>query len=195
MDTEPTIEGFPLTELAIAVRMANEGIPIRAIARCTKISSADLREHFDEALDEGTIVQLPRDDWPVHGTRENRVPEYAKIGVDDALLVLNVVRLFGVTQQQACLLLVLMKRREVTRKMLHNVIESRRPHPKVETEPKIVDVIICKLRKRLEGFGLAIQTVWSCGYFMPPEHRRKALDMLNAYLEDSQVVKIEDQIE
>jgi len=183
-----------LTIPAITVRLANEGMPVRAIARCTGRASEDIREELREAMEEGILLQLPRDDWPPHANREERVPEYARGAFDPSLLILNVVRLFGVTQQQACLLLTLIKRREVTRKMLHNEIERRRPHPKVETEPKIVDVVICKLRTRLKGFNLKIVTVWSCGYYMPPEDRRKALDMLNSYLEDSHIVKVEDQI-
>ncbi len=176
----------------VIVRMANEGIPIRAIARCTKTPSNDIREVLQEALDCGGIVQFPRDDWPPLLTREERVPEYARIGLDEALLMLNVVRLFGVTQQQACVLLMLIKRREVTRKMLHAEIERRRAHPDEETQPKIVDVVICKLRTKLKAFGLVITTVWSCGYFMPAEHRRLALNMLNEYLEDSHAVKGEE---
>lgn len=193
MDSQ-TADTLGTAVAAIVVRMANEGIPVRAIARCTCTPSETIHEGLREAIEDGVLLQLPRDDWPPHANREERVPQYVKGNFDPSLLVLNVVRLFGVTQQQACLLLMLIKRREVTRKMLHNEIERRRPHPKVETEPKIVDVVICKLRKRLEGFGLTIVTVWSCGYYMPPEDRRKALDMLNSYLEDSHAVKIEDQI-
>lgn len=176
----------------LAVRLAYEGVPVRAIARATEIASPIVREALDGAIAAGTITQMPRDDWSPQITREDRIPEYARVGIDDALLTLNVVRLFGVTQQQACLLLVLIKRREVTRKMLHNVIESRRPHPKVETEPKIVDVVICKLRKKLETFGLTIETVWSCGYFMPATDRKKALKMLNDFLEEPNAIVAED---
>jgi hypothetical protein len=184
------------TEFALrdptVVRLALEGVPVRAIARALEQPSIDVRHLLEEALALGTIVQMPRDDWSPLLTREQRVPEYAKTGVDDALLILNVVRLFGVTQQQACLLLVLIKRREVTRKMLHAVIESRRPHPKVETEPKIVDVVICKLRKKLEPLGLRIETVWSCGYFMSEEHRKTALAMLNTFLDQPNAVTAEE---
>jgi hypothetical protein len=185
-------DDIPPLDEPLVVRMAIEGIPIRAAARCTKLPSDVVRGVVTEALALGTIVQMPRDDWSPQLTREQRVPEYAKTGINDALLILNVVRLFGVTQQQACLLLVLIKRREVTRKMLHAVIESRRPHPKVETEPKIVDVVICKLRKKLEPLGLRIETVWSCGYFMSEEHRKTAMAMLNTFIDQPNAVTAED---
>lgn len=35
---------------------------------------------------------------------------------------------------------------------------------KDEVEPKIVDVFVCKLRKKLRPFGIQINTVWGQGY-------------------------------
>lgn len=39
---------------------------------------------------------------------------------------------------------------------------------KDEAEIKIVDVFICKLRKKIAPFGLSIETVWGAGYQMAP---------------------------
>lgn len=36
-----------------------------------------------------------------------------------------------------------------------------------EAEPKIVDVFICKIRKKLKPFGIKITTLWGQGYAMP----------------------------
>lgn len=36
-----------------------------------------------------------------------------------------------------------------------------------EAEPKIIDVFICKMRKKLTPFGIAIETIWGRGYRMP----------------------------
>jgi DNA-binding response OmpR family regulator len=40
-----------------------------------------------------------------------------------------------------------------------------------EAEPKIVDVFVCKIRKKLKPFGIDIRTVWGTGYCLPPEQR------------------------
>lgn len=40
-----------------------------------------------------------------------------------------------------------------------------------EPEIKIVDVFICKLRKKLKPFGIEVETVWGQGYHLPPESR------------------------
>ena len=179
----------------IIVTLADEGVPVRSIARVTKVPSVEVREILEYAMQSGAILQIPRDDWPVNSTRQSRHPELGRIAtLDDDIIRLNVVRFFRVTQQQASLLITLLKRREVTRQMLHTVIESRRPEPKTETDQKIVDVVICKLRKRLKEFGLTISTVWSCGYLMPPADREKALKMLNDFMGSQDGIKVEDPV-
>lgn len=37
----------------------------------------------------------------------------------------------------------------------------------VEPEPKIVDVFVCKIRKKLKPFGVIIETIWGQGYSLP----------------------------
>jgi two-component system, cell cycle response regulator CtrA len=40
-----------------------------------------------------------------------------------------------------------------------------------DREVKIVDVFVCKLRKKLEPFGWRIETVWGRGYAIPADQR------------------------
>ena len=40
-----------------------------------------------------------------------------------------------------------------------------------EPEIRIVDVFICKLRKKLKPFGIEVETVWGQGYHLPPESK------------------------
>ena len=42
-----------------------------------------------------------------------------------------------------------------------------------EAEIKIVDVFVCRLRKKLKPWGLTILTVWGLGYEMPEESRAR----------------------
>lgn len=39
-----------------------------------------------------------------------------------------------------------------------------------EVEPKIVDVFVCKIRKKLKPFGVNIETVWGRGYALADRH-------------------------
>lgn len=44
---------------------------------------------------------------------------------------------------------------------------------KDEAEIKIVDVFVCKLRKKLKPFGLEIATIWGIGYQMPAASKER----------------------
>lgn len=47
-------------------------------------------------------------------------------------------------------------------------------------DPKIVDVQVCKMRKVLTPLGIVIQTRWGQGYFLSPEGKARAADLMNA---------------
>jgi DNA-binding response OmpR family regulator len=53
-----------------------------------------------------------------------------------------------------------------------------------EPEIKIVDVIICKLRKKLVPLKLEIDTYWCRGYRMSPANRARAAVLIDCALED-----------
>lgn len=167
----------------IMIRLADEGVPIRAIARSVKVPSDELRDILRDALDSGTIVQLPRDDWPSKASRDERPQGFdALSNLDEELLLLYCVQVFKITRLMSCLLLALLKRREVTRDAMHQIIEQRRPANQPETDKKMVDVVVCNLRKRLKLLKLEITTIWSCGYYMKAEHRGIALKMLTDFI-------------
>lgn len=48
-------------------------------------------------------------------------------------------------------------------------------------EMKIIDVLVCKLRRALGSYGIDIQTKWGWGYELPPASRRIALDAMRAH--------------
>ena len=83
-------------------------------------------------------------------------------------------RYFGVTHQQSIVLSVLLKRPEATKEQLHQAIERERPEDKEKTHIKLVDVLICILRRKLKPFGFAIKTMWGTGYLMEAKDRAKA---------------------
>lgn len=40
-------------------------------------------------------------------------------------------------------------------------------HPQDEPEIKIIDVWICKIRRKMKPYGIEIGTIWGKGFFMP----------------------------
>jgi hypothetical protein len=176
-------EILPIELVPYAERFADEGVPIRAMARAFKQTTDAVRETVQEAIAGGRIVQMPKDDWPVGESRGDRTPTFIRQNrMDDESLIFSCIRLFHVTRLQASLLAVLIVRNEVSKDTMHQIIESRRPPGKEETDPKMVDVVICHLRKRLKPFSLKINTLWACGYYMEPQQRKTILEMVNQYV-------------
>ncbi len=177
---EPEVENPEPSPLArVAISLADEGIPVRAIARATRISSSEVYEILREAILTGELLEMPKDDWPVGSNRAQRFALVGTILENDDALQLAVGRCFRATRLEAVILAVLIKRTEVTKKQLHLVIEQSRPSENREpTDPKMVDVMIHHVRRKLRPHGLELKTVWGLGYRLPVPDRDKAIEML-----------------
>jgi hypothetical protein len=179
--TAPEPDTLRYDLVPIAVRLADEGVPLCAIGRSFKVPSEQVRDALYSAKELGQLIDMPREDWPPNSLRNTRDPMQGR-KMDDEDIVLNCVRLFKVTRQQAFLLSVLIRRNEVSKETMHQIIEqSRGPDKDNQTDPKMVDVVICNLRKKLKKTPLKIETMWGCGYFMKPDMRKLALELLGEY--------------
>jgi DNA-binding response OmpR family regulator len=167
-----------------AVRMADEGIPVRAIARSVRLPSEEVYEILKDAVQRGTIVELPKNDWPLGSTRGQRAAFNGTALESDEALQMACARCFRCTRLEAAILGVLLKRNEVMKAQLHLVIEQMRPgENRPPTDPKMVDVIICHLRKKLKTHEITIKTVWGRGYRIPLLDREKAIHILTHWAE------------
>ncbi|MBN8960551.1 MAG: winged helix-turn-helix transcriptional regulator [Rhizobiales bacterium] len=83
----------------------------------------------------------------------------------------------GLTRSEATILGLLAKN-EVVRKA--SVLEMLYMHKQDEAEIKIVDVFVCKIRRKLKPFGVVIDTVWGQGYSMPGASKAIVAVMLKA---------------
>lgn len=72
---------------------------------------------------------------------------------------------WGLTSSEARVLGVLMSRPLATKEAVMAALY--RDQAKDEAEIKIVDVFVCKIRKKLKPFGVVIETRWGEGYQMP----------------------------
>ena len=174
----------------IAVRLANEGIPFNVIARGLEIPAGDVRLSLDEALAAGRITEMPAADWPPTARRADHLPPHIA-AARDADLVTGFMRTFRTPKLAANFMLVLVKREEATKSTLHRVIESQRaqranrPSASEETDPKMVDVVICNLRKKLKPFGLTIHTLWGRGYYFDEKDRQRILSLIERNVDNA----------
>lgn len=78
------------------------------------------------------------------------------------------------TSAEARVFAHLMTREMATKESIMAALYSDRADDQIE--PKIVDVFVCKIRKKLRPFGIQIDTVWGKGYALADRHQfqRKA---------------------
>jgi hypothetical protein len=145
-----------------AVRLADEGVPLRAIARACCIPSDDLRQVLWEAKNDGRLIALPLDEWPPGFPREI-VLEASWIDRD--LMLRRSMQQFRITATQARLLLALLQRTMV-------------PRTRLDVGGKAMDVHVHALRKALKDLGVKLETLWGYGYKLSGPDRRKVTKLI-----------------
>ena len=151
---------------AIAVRLADEGVPVAAIARATHIPSTRLYETLTLARMEGRLLDLPRDDWPPGCPRDQRSLRLSRMVTQNPeAIALAMQRVFSLTSAEVILLTAL----------IQNVNVSRE---RIDMPRKTVDVHICNIRRRLAPFGITIATLWGFGYQLSADGRAGAMELI-----------------
>lgn len=169
-----------VTGESVAVLLADEGIPVRAIARSLKIPSGEVYEALREAKMEGKLIDLPPDDWPPGQSRAARLVGTGSPLHNEDTMRIACAQQFKTSRLETYMLMQLLRREHATKQQLHRVVEDNRPSPgtKDETDIKMVDVIICKLRKKLLSHNITVETVWGLGYLLKPDQRARCLEIL-----------------
>jgi DNA-binding response OmpR family regulator len=83
---------------------------------------------------------------------------------------------FGLTPSESKVFGILMKRDLATKEMVMLTLYGDRPDDNVEI--KIVDVFVCKMRKKIKAHDVPIETVWGQGYRIAPEAKQRVRDMM-----------------
>ena len=87
--------------------------------------------------------------------------------------------IFGLTESESKIVSLLVKRGSATKEQLLTVV-TRDVTGNLPPDIKIVDVYVCKIRKKLQPFGIKIETMWGRGYAMTPESRQSVTRYLNS---------------
>lgn len=169
-----------------AIRAANEGIPTASIARIVQRPFDQICEVLTDALARGEIGQMPRSDWPPSAAWSDRLPSIPRsANAEDVEFQCR--KVFRLTNLEAGFMMVLLRLGCADKEKLHSVIEQQRTHRAYQpdkiaemTDPKMVDVMICKLRKKLsnKGFPSAIVTSWGRGYYIEPATKQQIFELI-----------------
>lgn len=179
MEASATAPSSALTAQDIAISLADEGVPVRAIARVIRTPGDAVYKFLKTAVDIGRLTELPKDDWPAGTSRTTRSPVYAPLlSLDDDTLRLACAQVFGTTRLQSAVLVAIIRRPETTKENIHQAIEGMRPSGAEPTDQKMVDVVICHIRKKLSPATVELKTLWGIGYSLAPLERDKVLSLL-----------------
>lgn len=83
---------------------------------------------------------------------------------------------WGFTPTETKVLAALLSRELLSRDNLMTVMYL--PHERDEIDPKIVDVIVCKVRAKLKRLGASIYTRLGMGWYMDPADRKRLCEQL-----------------
>jgi hypothetical protein len=144
----------------IAIRLADEGVPLACIARAMKVPSNELRERLEAAREAGRLIELPRNDWPPYDTKPRRV-----VAEDRGQQTVALQVIFGATRTEAGLLLDLLK--------AESICKGR------YASKGAVDVHILHLRQRLAPLSIRIVSIHGHGYRLSSEDRRRLMRMVD----------------
>lgn len=168
----------------LIVTSANEGLPMAAIARVLSVPFADVELTLKEAVDDGRLVALPRADWPIGVRVQDHLPSAPRLSKDQIELAASTV--FHLTKLEAGFLGALLQYDHTEKEKLYGIAEQQRRTRQTRvlsddpTDPRIVDVMICKLRKKLRTYNpeFIIGTTWGRGYSIDPVVKKAMLDAL-----------------
>ena len=169
----------------VITRAANEGIPTAAIARIVQRDFDEVCESLTNALATGDIGSMPKADWPPTARWSDRLPTVPR-SANSADVEFQCRKAFKLTNLEAGFMMVLLRCECADKERLHNVIEQQRlsranqPDKMELTDPKMVDVMICKLRKKLKLVDgeFIISTSWGKGYYIEPVVKQRIFALI-----------------
>ncbi len=87
--------------------------------------------------------------------------------------------IFGLTGSESKALNLLIERDMASRAQLMDALMHGRGGDE-EPEQRIIDVYICKIRKKLKPFGVEVTSVWGRGYLLSSQDKAKVAAYLNS---------------
>jgi hypothetical protein len=175
----------------IAGLCAVEGIPVAAIGRILQQPFSLVHDTLKDLRARGVITLIPRSDWNPSVHTEDRNQSF-NTRMSDEDLLFACQKEFRLTKLKAGFFSMLLRHPHVTKSQLHSVIEGQRTQRGVQpddtTDPKMVDVVICNLRKDLKKVDpdVVIMTVWGQGYYIEQKVREHVLEKVSTSTVSSQ---------
>lgn len=147
--------------------------------------AAQFAEHFKYMLDAIEEAEKAFDpDAKIEGplARDNRLLRERIAELEGKFTTANVrsiQMLVGATRSEASLLGIMLERDTAETNTILRLLYPDRSEDELP-DPKIVDVVVCKTRKKVSDLGIEIKTIWGTGYSMPPESKARLRGLIGA---------------
>jgi len=77
---------------------------------------------------------------------------------------------WGLTEYESAVLGIIMAKEVIGRESILTLLYQDR-HPDRRPELKIIDIFVCRLRRKVASHGVEIGTLWGRGYYLTPESK------------------------
>lgn len=167
----------------LAIRLADEGVPVAAIARAMNRPFGEVADTIRAALHAGEIAAKPPTDWPPGTVRYAPPAERITIPIGNGPSALEeatsaIPITFGLTRAEAKIVAAMMLRDLATKNYLYSALYG------IDLDggaaPKIMDVFVCKIRRKLAPHDIEIATVWGRGYRIAPDGKARLVEFRRA---------------
>lgn len=166
--TEDIVTVFARQGISIATMARAMAIPSdRVEGMCRRAHAADELQMMPPATPDdprhALLVELTnlRAQLDIAQATIHEMTDAKEVGVDTYT---GVARL---TRKEAVVVAAIAKYGRATKSAIYHALYGDMDEPR---EPKIVDVFVCKVRKKLRTVGVEIDTIWGTGYTMSPEN-------------------------
>ena len=109
----------------------------------------------------------------------DRVEELEMLLGKDTSLASKLCAAYQIEPEMADVLALIFNRNFVSHQSMFTVLFGARPDCD-QPDPRVMDVQICKLRRKLRPYGITIKTQWGQGWSMPVASKDRLRAMLRA---------------
>lgn len=81
---------------------------------------------------------------------------------------------YGLTPMEQAIVGLLCERGSASRQ---DILRALYPERKAPPAPKIIDVVVCRCRRKLASAGVSIETEWGVGFVMPDSSRERVREI------------------
>lgn len=164
----------------VVIVFARCGIPLETLARATAIPVDQVQVICMRAIEDGDLQIVPPrkpEAWRssmmaeltnqrmMVTTLQEEVRALRGAGASDVERYVGVAKL---SESEAALVCAVAKHGRISKTRLYNALYAL--DPEGGPEPKILDVLLCKARKKLKPYGVEIVTHWGVGVEMTREN-------------------------